>query len=457
METDTHGVPITVGSAATAATFDRAVAAYLGWQDDAIGILQPAIESDATFILGHTSTAALLLLSGARPDDPEVVASLAGARAAFSNATAREHHHLYAAEALARRDMRGAAAAWESALLEEPRDLLALRLAHDAYFFMADPASLRDSAARVLPHWPAEDRGRGYVLGMHSFGLHETGDYRAAEATGREAVDMNPANTIAVHAVTHVFDMESRVHEGIAWLRRLQPYWQTSFGAMHQWWHLALFQLDLGREDEAIAIYDEHMRLACRSSLFDLVDATALLWRLQLRGIHVGERWRELVDPCLVYIGEHFLAFNDAHIMMAAVQADIGAADRLELSLRRYIDEASSTNRDILVDIGLDAILALRAFGEGDHARTIEILLPIRHKLYRIGGSHTQRDLWSQTLLTAALGAGQLKLARALAAERIALKPRDRRAQALYEDVLTRLREGPTVPANAARFGRKVA
>ncbi|MCI0429700.1 MAG: tetratricopeptide repeat protein [Rhodospirillales bacterium] len=393
MEADRYGVPMTVGAAATVAIFDAAIDEYLCWRDVAVGLMQPALESDSAFILGHSTAASLLLLSGARPNDTQVVASLAAARAAAADASPPR------AVPSARR--RGACAKGParrrgglgSGVLEEPRDLLALRLVHDAYFFMADPASLRDSAARVLPHWRAEERGRGYVLGMYSFGLHETGDCRAAEAAGREAVDLNPANTIAVHAVAHVFEMEARPQEGISWLRGLQPWWQTSFGAMHQWWHLALFQLDLGREDEAVAVYDEQMRLTCCSSLFDLVDATALLWRLQLCGVDVGERWRELAEPCLAYVGEHFLAFNDAHIMMAAAQPGVGGADRLELSLRRYIDEASGTNRDITADVGLDAILALRAFAEGDHARTVDILLPIRHKLYRIGGSHTQRDL----------------------------------------------------------------
>ena len=42
---------------------------------------------------------------------------------------------------------------WESILVEHPTDLLALKFAHDGYFFMGAQTQLRDSVARVLPFW----------------------------------------------------------------------------------------------------------------------------------------------------------------------------------------------------------------------------------------------------------------------------------------------------------------
>jgi hypothetical protein len=48
----------------------------------------------------------------------------------------------------------------------------------------------------------------------------------------------------------------------------------------------------------------------------------------------------------------------------------------------------------------------------------------VRYRASVFGGSHAQRDIVHRTLLEAALRAGDKPLARALASERVALKPR---------------------------------
>ena len=42
---------------------------------------------------------------------------------------------------------------WEAILTEHPLDLLALRSAYMGYIYSGDSPQLRDSVARVLPHW----------------------------------------------------------------------------------------------------------------------------------------------------------------------------------------------------------------------------------------------------------------------------------------------------------------
>lgn len=51
------------------------------------------------------------------------------------------------------RDFPKASETWEDILLDHPTDLLALKCAHDAYFYMGAQTQLRDSVVRVLPHW----------------------------------------------------------------------------------------------------------------------------------------------------------------------------------------------------------------------------------------------------------------------------------------------------------------
>jgi hypothetical protein len=49
--------------------------------------------------------------------------------------------------------------------------------------------------------------------------------------------------------------------------------------------------------------------------------------------------------------------------------------------------------------------------------------VPIRRRLQLFGGSHAQRDVLQRTLLEAALRDGRRDLARALIAERLAVRP----------------------------------
>src|SRR3546814_3749330 len=57
------------------------------------------------------------------------------------------------------------------------------------------------------------------VLAMHAFGLEETGLYASAEENARRAVEIEPRDGWAQHAVAHVMEMQGRQREGIAWMR----------------------------------------------------------------------------------------------------------------------------------------------------------------------------------------------------------------------------------------------
>ena len=50
-----------------------------------------------------------------------------------------------------------------------------------------------------------------------------------------------------------------------------------------------------------------------------MVDAASLLWRMHLRGIDVGDRWRSIADAYERTDEPGFYAFNDMHAMMAYV------------------------------------------------------------------------------------------------------------------------------------------
>jgi tetratricopeptide (TPR) repeat protein len=427
MAKDIQGLVVT-GTANSAAAIDSAIADYYAWKGDPVATLQAAAEADPRFIMGQTATATLFLLSGFRGDHASVTSAL-NAAAAIKDVTSREKRHLDAAQAWARGAIIQATDIWEDILLDHPTDALALRFAHDTYFYLGHSMSIRDSVARVFPTWDAGRPLYNYVLGQYAFGLEESGELRKAEEMGLKAIALEPEDGWAVHAVAHVLETESRQREGIDFLKRSQPHWSKAQAlSVHNGWHLALYRIEEGEFESVLADYDKFVAPKLKmDSLLDLVDAAALLWRVELAGGNVGDRWQAVAEQWLTHADDHVLVFNDLHIALAVSRAKTpGAMERLLSSIDAYVAEGESDNRSFTRDVGRALIDAVFAFAAGDYRRCIDLILPLRYKIIRIGGSHAQRDLVTQTLIVAAERAGDWRLARALLSERIAIRPTPR-------------------------------
>jgi hypothetical protein len=229
-------------------------------------------------------------------------------------------------------------------------------------------------------------------------------------------------------------EMQGRPSDGIAWMRANPDAWsRDSFFCVHNWWHLALFHLEVGQADEVLALFDGPIYGKRSTVVLDMVDASALLWRLQLRGFDVSDRWSALADRWEPHAAAGNYAFNDAHAMMAFVGADRrhAAASILEAQLAAM--ERDDDNAMFTRDVGRPLTLAIRAFGDGAYAEAVRLLRPIRNIAARFGGSHAQRDLLDLTLIEAAFRANQNQLASALVAERIDAKPASPSVRALRD------------------------
>jgi tetratricopeptide (TPR) repeat protein len=425
MASDQQGLEIS-GAPASADALDRAVTDYFAWKGDPIAVLQEAVDNDPAFNLGNSAIASLYLLNGFRGDNPLVVKAIDGADAALAGASSRERRHLTAAKAWAAGRIVDATDLWEDILVDHPTDALALRFAHDSYFYLGHSLSIRDSIARVLPAWDHANPNYGFVLGQYAFGLEEAGELRSAENIGRQAIARNAEDGWAVHAVAHVLETESRQAEGIDFLKGSRPSWSKAHAlSVHNGWHLALYMIEEGRFAETLTDYDRYVAPKISGdSLLDLVDASAVLWRLELAGADVGDRWAPLAAQWLTHVDDHVLVFNDLHIALAVSRAnDPEGVARLRASLDDYARHGSGDNRDFTVEVGRRLIDGVLAFAQGDYVRAVERILPVRYKTIRIGGSHAQRDIVTQTLIVAAERAGQTNLARALLAERLAVRP----------------------------------
>jgi tetratricopeptide (TPR) repeat protein len=416
---DRWGVPVRAASADAVALLDVAIEDLATLGGDPVADADAAVAADDGLILGHIYRA-YLQLYGTTPQGnataSEILSQLDGTAMGE-----REAHHLRAARSWVAGDWEATTRALERALLRHPRDLLALKVVQDLYFFLGSRLELRDAAARVLPAWPREQPGWGYVQGIYAFGLEENADYRQAESRARAALDHNPKDVWSVHALAHVFEMEGSQRDGVKFLTSTAGDWSASFFAVHNWWHRGLYHLELGEIDEALALYDDSIRAVRSIDWLDVVDAAALLWRLSLFGVDVTERAERLAADIDAVVGTPLYVFNDWHAVMAFGLAGDHARNELVIAANRHL--TAPTNLRAAEQAGLDLLEAFSAFAAGRPERAIDLLTAIRPRANAVGGSHAQRDIIDLTLIAAAARAGDDALARALVTERVARKP----------------------------------
>lgn len=422
---DATGHRVSGATSASLEHFEQAARELLCMVDDPAASVDRALTESPDMTMAHVLKAWLHLL-GTEPSGVPVALACCEAAARLP-ADDREERHIAAASALAHGRWREAGLRLEDLSARYPRDTLALQAGHQVDFFRGDSRMLRDRIARALPAWDPQIPGWHAVLGMYAFGLEETADYGQAEARGREAVELEPRDSWAWHAVAHVHEMRNAPREGIAWLAPHRATWSSgSFLATHNTWHLALFELELGEEQQALRLYDEAVGGTGSSVVLDLIDASAMLWRLRLRGVDVGRRWDGVADRwsgVLAGAGAGQYAFNDVHAMLAYVGADRPAAQAELLEAMEDTVREKADNGEFTRDAGLPIARAIHALARGEAAQAVDWLRPVRSQAHRFGGSHAQRDLVDQTLIEAARLAGDRPLAAALAAERAALRP----------------------------------
>jgi tetratricopeptide (TPR) repeat protein len=419
---DAAGYPINGANAKAVALLETALHELRCYYRDPVATVNAALAEAPDMVMGHVLHAYLHLL-GTEPAALRV-ARHSHEHAAKLPANDRERRHVEAAQLLTEGRWRDAGRTLEDIGIDYPRDALALQVGHQIDFFTGDARMLRDRIARALPSWSSGMPGYHAVIGMYAFGLEETGNYREAEAHGRRGVELEPHDGWSQHAVAHVMEMQNRQRDGIAWMRAGPQAWaHESFFAVHNWWHLALYHLDLGEIDEVLALYDGPVYGKHSPIVLEMIDASAMLWRLMLRGVDVGNRWEAVADNWAPVATAGNYAFNDMHAMMAFVGAGRGKAADAVLQAQAAAMEQPGDNATFTRDIGRAATLAIKAFGDGNFAETVRLLRPIRSYAHRFGGSHAQRDLIDLTLIEAALRGGETHLATALAAERVAAKP----------------------------------
>jgi tetratricopeptide (TPR) repeat protein len=421
MTHDVFGEPVTLAVPEAVAAWDATALGFLAHGAATPEHLGRLLDLAPNWAAGHALRGLFCALLG-RPE------ALAEARRSHARATAlppggaRERALTEALGHVLARRPSAAIATLEAVLARAPGDTLLAKLVHAMRFVTGDAAGMRRSVERVLDAHATGHPGRGYLLGCHAFALEETGDYAAAERSGRAALELAPDDAWGLHAVAHVFDMTADAAGGLAWLEGRETAWAHCNNFRHHvWWHLALMLIDLGRLDAALALYDDRVRAERTDDYRDIANATSLLMRLELEGVDVGARWGELADLAAARTEDGCLIFADLHYMLALTGGGRGASSgallaRIARDAADPLDEVAAT----AARPGLAAARGLARFGAGDWDGAFADLLAARPEMSRAGGSHAQRDVFERMTIDAGLRAGRIARAGAVLADRTA-------------------------------------
>jgi len=125
----------------------------------------------------------------------------------------------------------------------------------------------------------------------------------------------------------------------------------NSFMYTHNWWHLALFLIDLDRTDEALALFDKRIWGVWKEFSEDQINAISLLARLELRGVDVSSRWADVASYLSQRLHDHFVPFLDLQYLYALARAGRqSAVTEMLASLEDRAEQAKPFEREAWAD-----------------------------------------------------------------------------------------------------------
>jgi hypothetical protein len=392
---DAQGLEVTTRSARAVEAINQFVDQSLRYGKDLEQTILDGIVADPTCALAHAYAAVHYLSWESSEGKKWAVPHLVAANRYQAKATEREQLFVRAISAWAEGAVDQAIAAHEVIVEKFPRDLTAIQQGQYHYFYRGDKEGLLNIAEKAGP----VHQNNHYLYGMVAFGLEQCHRLQEAEAVGRQAIALNRHDPWAQHAVAHVLETQGRLEEGIDWMESFADTWEhcNSLLYTHNWWHLALYYLAKRDIQKVLELYDTRIwGRACKESPKDQIGAISLLIRLELSGAAVGDRWQELSPYLSLRIHEHALPFQDLHYVYALARS--GQAEQVKemlLSMENYVQLKPSL-RQLWTTVAIPAAKGMVAHAKGDWPGTVAQLETILAHLWKLGGSHTQRELFNQ-------------------------------------------------------------
>jgi len=432
MWTDSLGNPVTLEHAASLAAVNDFVEGFIASEARAAAPL--AIAGSDLSPLVQAYCAALHMFAESRDAAANARPFIDRALASPIAATPREQRFVQAVKAWVDGDIPRAAALHAAQAREHPRDLASLKLGQYHLFNAGDAPGMLRMALDTLP----ASADVPYLHGMLAFGWEQCHLLPQAEAAARHAIGMCRKEPWAHHALAHVMLTQGRVREGHAFLAEVSDSWTglNSFMVTHNWWHQALFALELDAHDEALRIYDTQVWGVAKDYSQDQINAVSLLARLEFAGADVGDRWQDVAGYLVHRLADHVLPFLDLQYLYGLARAQRVEAATLAAGIENFASAAPAHSRIAWQAVAVPAARGLVAHARGDWPAAARALGQALPGLVEIGGSHAQRDLFAQAHVDALVRSGQLGGAQHLLQQQVNGQPESarlrRQAAAVY-------------------------
>ncbi|MEO1252408.1 MAG: tetratricopeptide repeat protein [Pseudomonadota bacterium] len=391
---DQFDLPIAAADAEAARGYDAYVGEFLSYGANLRALFDVADANPQGPLLAAHAAALHLAFEGA---EGWAAAAPYLARIERPQASEREALFCAAVRAWAAKDFAGALARLDELTVRWPADLCAIKWGQYHAFNLGDQAALLRFGERArIVH-----EGAPYAHGMIAFALEQNHRLEEAADEGYRAAEIAIDDAWAHHAVAHVLETQGRAADGARWLDHCAHTWERKgvFIRDHNWWHAALFRLALDETDAALAIFDERLWGEWPEFPQEQIGAISMLWRLELRGVDVGERWAPVIEQVRTRSGEHILPFHDLHYLFALARAGTPSeADAFLGGMRTRAAEATGVEAHSWGAVGVPAAEALLDFARGRFGAARERLTALTPSLHLIGGSHAQRHVFDETI-----------------------------------------------------------
>jgi len=431
MMKDAHDLALTTAHPSTVATYNFYAADWIGYGPRVRSIFTAADADPAcAFVNAHAAAVhmALEAASGFR----KARLHLTRARKTARDASPREQAFVAAIYEWWRGDTRAALKSLRTLVTEYPADIVAAKWAQYLAFNLGDARAMRDIAQTIM----SAHRATAEAWGMLAFGYEQTDELKLAEEAGRRALSLKRGEPWAHHALAHVMETQGRIDEGIEFLTDLAHTWadRSIFIREHNYWHLALFHLDRDEPVRALQIFDDHLWGEWPEFAQEQIGTISALWRMELRGTYVGARWSPVVEKVVERWHEHILPFHDLHFVYALARG--GRRQETREFLASLVRHGEKDDSGVWDSVAIPCAQGLVAYAEGQFAAAADLIGPVLDRLQHIGGSHAQRDVFTQTWIDASLRAGN----HAAVADILARRARTRPAVKETHRLLQRIR-----------------
>lgn len=344
------------------------------------GAILKAAEADPESPLANAYAAAACLTLLTREGQQRAAAPLATAISRYDACNSREQQTIAAVtawhlgdEAKAIRILRGIVEIW-------PHDLAALKLCQILEIGRGDVLGMLRTSGMAA----AVDGRSGYALGLHAFALEQAGEANLAMRFARRALELNPGmDPWAEHSIAHVFAANGQPTEGRAFLHAHSAGWDrcSSFMLTHNWWHLALFELELDNSPTAFDLLVRRIWGVRKEHSQDQINAISLLARLEMEGLHAPDVWEDIAGHIEKRSGDALNAFLDLHCLYALAKA--GREGNVREMLERF-DPQTVTGA---------VAHGVAAHAKHEYMLAAAMIAPFRRNLQALGGSNVQREL----------------------------------------------------------------